>query len=260
MFASGELLKAMLSFAGGAAGAVSGAYFKAWFDSNQERRRLRSTQQQTRWLPLLEASRALRRRFEDLSAIYHRNQPNLPFTPETLSADFRELYIFSREDFDLESADANVPRTNASAVQRLRTRMAHHLNYAASSLYLAAAYLGRAERVSRALGERSLVLSDNSRKHMIDLLSAVRNSLQGPSGAGIPWEEQESVAEMVWTTNESIISYFEFRKRLLDTPGWEQFMGLFRFFVRLEPKIEYEVAATIKALGALEAEVNKTSS
>jgi hypothetical protein len=252
-----ELLKTMLPFAGAVIGAVSGAYFKAWFDSQQERRRLHSAQQQTRWLPLVEASRAVRMRFDDLSAIYRRKQPNLPFTPETLAADFRELYMLSREEFDLEASDANVPRTNVNAVQKVRTRMAHHLNYAASSLYFTAAYLGRAERVSRALAERSLVLADSSRTKMLNVLSAVRNALQGSSGAGIPWEEQESVAEMAWTTNNSMISYFEFRKRLLELPGWEQFMGLFRFFVRFEPQIDYEVAATIKALSKLEDEVNR---
>src|SRR6267142_7262693 len=103
-----ELLKATLAFAGAAIGAVSGAFFKSWFDSRQERHRLRSAQQQTRWLPLLEAARALRKRLDELSGIYRKTSPDMPFTPETLSADFRELYMLSREEVDLESSDPNV--------------------------------------------------------------------------------------------------------------------------------------------------------
>lgn len=167
--------------------------------------------------------------------------------------------MLSREQVDLEGSDPNVPRANANTVQKVRTRMAHHLNYAASSLYLTATYLGCAERVLRALKDSSLVLADPSRIEMINLLSSVRNALQGPSGAGIPWEEQESVAEMVWSTHDSVISYFEFRKRLLELPGWEQYMGLYRFFVTFGPKVDYEVAATAKALNKLEERVDKLS-
>jgi len=255
-----ELQKAALSFAGGAIGAVSGAYFKSWFDAKQALRRLRFAQQQTFLLPLLEAGRKFRKRLDELSGIYRKTRSDMPFSPESLSADFRELYLLSREETDLEGSDANAPRANSNTVQKVRTRMAHYLTYAASSLYLTATYLGCAERVLRALKDRTLVLANPSRIEMINSLSAVRDALQGPSGAGIPWEEQESVAEMVWTASDSVISYFEFRKRLLELPGWEQYMGLFRFFAAIGPKIEYEVSETTKALNKLEEGLNKLAS
>src|SRR5262245_55787081 len=254
---SSELLKALLAFAGAGIGAVCGAFFKAWFDSRQERRRLRAAQQQTRWLPLFEASKGFRKRLDELSGIYRQTSPQMPFNRESLSADFRELYMLSRDELDLEASDANIPRANTNAVQKLRTRMAHHLNYAASSLYLTATYLGCAERLSRALKDRSLVVADPSRIEMINLLTFVRTSLQGTSGAGIPWEEEESVAEVVRATNDSVISYFEFRKRSLELPGWEQYMGLYRFFITFGPKVDYEVAATANALKKLEEGMEK---
>jgi hypothetical protein len=246
-----DFFKVTLPFAGAAIGAVSGAFFKAWFDSFTERWRLRSKEKQTKWRPLLEGTTKLRARLEDLSAIYIKTDAD-GFSKTGLSADFRELYMLSPEPVNLENSDANGPRANASAVQRLRTRMAHHLTYAVSSLYFTGAYLGHAERLSRALRERSLILKKRSRIEIMSLLSDVRSALQGKSGAGIPWEEQESVAEMVWSANDSVISYSEFRKRLLELPGWEQFMGLFRFFITFEAKIKYEVADSINALGKLE--------
>jgi hypothetical protein len=254
-----DLLTALLPFAGGAIGAVSGAYFKSWFDSKQELHRLRVLQQQNRWLPLLGAAGKLKVRLEELSGIYRKTMPSMPFSPDSLSADFRELYSLSREERDLENSDPNILRANASTVQVVRTRMAHYLTYAASSLYLMATYLGCAERVSRALKDRSLLLSDTLRVDFIGSLAAVRDALQGPTGAGIPWEEQESVAEMIWSANDSVISYFEFRKRLLELPGWEQYMGLYRFFVSIGPKIEHEVAATIEALSQLEARLDSAA-
>lgn len=246
-----EVLKATLAFAGALIGAVCGAYFKAWFDSQQEKRRLRSKQQQTLLRPLVEAATTLRERLEALVGTYRKQRPDLPFSVESLSADFRELYMLSRDLVDLETSDGNVPRQAPKAVQGLRTRMAHHLNYAASSLYFTARYLGWARRVSRGLKEGSLVLADNSPKEASDLLNAVCNALQGPKGDGIPWEEQESIAEVIWK-GDDIITYPEFRRLLLESPGWEQLMGLFRFFVDFEPKIDYEVSETAKALGVLE--------
>ena len=38
----------------------------------------------------------------------------------------------------------------------------------------------------------------------------------------------------------------------LESPGWEQLMGLFRFFVDFKPKLDYEVSETAKAPAALE--------
>lgn len=48
-----------------------------------------------------------------------------------------------------------------------------------------------------------------------------------------------------------VITYFEFRQRLLMATGWEQFTGLFRFFVHFHQKMDTEVAQTIQALELL---------
>ena len=248
---SSELVKATLAFFGALLGAVCGAYFKAWFDAKQEERRLRSEQQQTLLRPLVEATTTLRERLETLVDIYRNQRPELPFSLESLSSDFRELYMLSPDLVDLETSDGNVPRGDPRAVQRLRTRMAHNLNYAASSLYFTARYLGWAKRVSRGLKDGSLVLADNSRREANDLLKSVCHALQGETGAGIPWEEQESIAEVIWKRDD-VITYPEFRRLLLESPGWEQLMGLFRFFVDFKPKVDYEVSETAKALSALE--------
>lgn len=84
---------------------------------------------------------------------------------------------------------------------------------------------------------------------MLRLLSNVRGSLQG--NAGILVEQQDSIAEMVWGPAGRVITNLEFRKRLLELPGWEQFINLFRFFVHFRYKVEHEIAKTIPALREL---------
>lgn len=251
-----ELVKATLAFFGALLGAVCGAYFKAWFDAKQAERRLRSEQQQTLLRPLVEATTTLLERLETLAGIYRNQRPKLPFSSESLSSDFRELYMLSPGPVDLGTSDGNVPRGDPRAVQNLRTRMAHNLNYAASSLYFTARYLGWAKRVSRGLKDGSLVLGENSRREANDLLKSVCQALQGENGAGIPWEEQESIAEVIWKGND-VITYPEFRRLILESPGWEQLMGLFRFFVDFKPKLDFEVSETAKALAALEKGLDK---
>jgi hypothetical protein len=93
---------------------------------------------------------------------------------------------------------------------------------------------------------------------MIRLLANIRGSLQG--NAGIPSEQQEAIAEMVWGQPGGVISNVEFRQRLLELPGWEQFTSLFRFFVAFGPKLDYEVAHTISALRELGEQVDQLSS
>jgi hypothetical protein len=261
-----DLLKLMGSFAGGATGAVSGALLKQWFDQ----RDVRATQRQTRWLPLLEATRELKHRFEALTARYQPYRAKQPPELPSLAYDFWELYTLDKErksfgsleDPGLEAV-LDASRENASAVQRVRRRMSHQLNYAASSLYMTAKYLGYAERMLRELKEHRLLLPRNwsigPRKamqcEMIRLLSEVREQLQGVSkehpGAGVIFEQQESIAESVWGLDNRVITSFEFRQRLLLATGWEQFTGLFRFFVHFHEKMDTEVARTIQALEAL---------
>jgi hypothetical protein len=148
-----------------------------------------------------------------------------------------------------------MPRMNLNAVQKIRTRMAHQLTYATSSLYITAKYLGWAELVQRDLKERRLLLSEDARVEMMRLISNVRGSLQG--NAGIPVEQQEYIGETVWSTAGRVITNPEFRKRLFDLPGWEQFTGLFRFFVHFQYKVEHEVAKTISALHELAEKVDQ---
>jgi hypothetical protein len=243
----------------GVVGALCGYVLKEIEIRNQDRRKkddLWSTQIQNHWLPLLEAARELNSRFDELSRVYRKEWTN-PFNPDDLSGDFRELYSLNR-DKNWSQRDPNAPRKDGDAVQRVRTRMSHELNYAASSLYITAKYLGIAEQVQRNLRENLLIVSGDARNEMIRVISNVRGSLQGR--AGIFREQQESIAEIVWGPAGRVITNFEFRKRLLDLPGWEQFTNLFRFFVDFEPKVKYEVADTISSLLELEREVNQLSS
>ena len=48
-----------------------------------------------------------------------------------------------------------------------------------------------------------------------------------------------------------MISYYEFRERLLGATGWEQFTDLFRFFVDFQKKVDTEVKKTSEALTPL---------
>ena len=93
------------------------------------------------------------------------------------------------------------------------------------------------------------------------MLLDVRGELNGSSekdpGAGIVDDLQDLIGESVWNPNDSsVITYYEFRERLLDATGWEQFTDLFRFFAHFHWKMDYEVKKTIAALtplcGALE--------
>jgi hypothetical protein len=243
----------------GVVGALCGYVVKELEIRKQDRRKkddLWSSQIQNHWLPLLEAVRELTDRFDELSRVYRKEWTD-PFNPDDLSGDFRELYTLSR-DKNWTQHDSNAPRKNGDAVQKVRTRMCHELNYAASSLYITAKYLGIAGQVQRNLKENLLIVSGDARNEMMRLISNVRGSLQGR--AGIFREQQESIAEIVWGPAGRVITNFEFRKRLLDSPGWEQFTNLFRFFVDFGPKVKYEVADTIAALLELEREVNQLSS
>lgn len=73
---------------------------------------------------------------------------------------------------------------------------------------------------------------------------------ESPPGYETFWV-QDSIAEMVWGPAGRVITNLEFRKRLLELPGWEQFINLCRFFVHFQYKVEHEVAKTIPALREL---------
>jgi hypothetical protein len=68
---------------------------------------------------------------------------------------------------------------------------------------------------------------------------------------------------MMLTPDGRVITQFEFRQRLLELPGWEQYTALLTFFItenddeahpnaaRLDAKIDHEVLATVTALCTL---------
>jgi hypothetical protein len=99
------------------------------------------------------------------------------------------------------------------------------------------------------------------------LIVEVRDALQGKGGAGIFSEQQEAIAEMMVSSGGKVLPHYDFRRRLLEVPGWEQFTALFLFFIsednkldikqddkraRFAAKVPHEVRATTEALARLE--------
>lgn len=241
-------------------------------------RRERETEQEDQWitdrrsyyLPLREAAHDLKTRLEHLARIYRR-EPEARFKPESLSADFRELYLLSPDLIkDLYATDPNQPRRDDHAVQRLRTRMCRELNFATSTVYRAARFLAWAQMNRGLLDEGRNNLPAQSARQLRDQLAAVSNDLQGPGGAGVPIEQQESIGEMMLTPGGRVITQFEFRQRLLELPGWEQYTALLTFFLteddnvearpdaaRFNAKVDHEVLATVIALCTLIASLDQ---
>jgi hypothetical protein len=162
-------------------------------------------------------------------------------SPESLSGDFRELYLLSRDELrwsedarpSILDSDGNQPRRDDEVVQQVRKRMCYQL------------------------------------------IGDVGAALHG-KGAGIFSEQQESIAEMMVDSGGKVLSNYDFRHRILELPGWEQFTALFLFFIseddklniaeldareqdraRFVAKLPYEVDATIEALARLEARLTK---
>lgn len=235
----------------------------------KEDKALWSLHKQQFHLPLLDAVRQLEARLSELAAVY-TGRPS-QHTPESLSGDFRELYLLSRDEIpDLLLSDGNQPRRNDQDVQRLRKRMCYELTFATSALYRTARYLAYARLVHLHLsGGSSLDTAD--REGLDQLIADVGAGLQGPGGAGIFSEQQESIAEMMVSSGGKVLSHYDFRRRLLELPGWEQFTALFLFFIseddrldisglderdqqraRFVAKVAHEVRATTEALARLE--------
>jgi len=238
---------------------VGGQYcIKRWELRHQERQAKSSTwlvQKQSHWSPLFMASQDFADRLKFLTRI-HQGDPGTGFDHNSISADFRELYMLRRDPIDnLQNCDPNAPRRNATDVQTIRSRVCHELTLAESSLYFTVVYLGHAEQVLRDLKQDRLVLPDSERVDLVRCLDAVRLSLQG-KGAGIPREQQAYMGEAMWGSG-SVMSNLEFRNRLFDMPGWETFKGLLRFYAEFAPKVQYEVADTIKTLETLASQIDK---
>ena len=262
-------------------GALLGPFVKRLDYKSQKRQeydKLWLTQKQSRWFPLLRATREFKKRFEDLLKRY-RGETNEPPTGESLLRDFCELYLLLNDDekkvldkpYDpdkgiywshFSGCDPNVPRKDEYVVQHVRGRTYGELNFAESSLYKTVEYLGNAERVRRDLYDDRLILPEAARKEMNDLILDVRESLQGKSErpGGIFQEQQEYIGEAVWSTADCVIANHEFLNKMFNLQSWEQFTNLFRFFVDFEFKLEYEIKDTISALGRLEEKVNQLCS
>jgi len=264
-------------------GTLGGVFVTQVFASSREDKTWRRTQQAARedqwtaerrsyYRPLREAAHDFKTRLEDLGRIYRHEPPaHAPFTPETLSRDFRELYLLSPDPIvDLYGIDPNPPRRNEHAVQRLRTRMCRELNFATSTVYRAARFLAWAQVNRMRLDEGQTSLPSQPAKQLRDQLAAVSQAWQGPSGAGLPTEQQDSVGEMMVNSDGRVITQFQFRQRLLEVPGWEQYTALLTFFItedediegrpnaaRFSPKVEHEVVRTVTALGTLIASLDQ---
>jgi hypothetical protein len=221
----------------------------------------------------------LKARLSELADVY-RGKPS-KHTPWSLSGDFRELYLLSRDEIpwnqdkdegpSILDSDANQPRRDGEAVQRLRKRMCYELNFATSSLYRTARYLAYARLVHLHLSGGGSSLEPADRERLDRLIADVGAGLQGEGGAGIFSEQQESIAEMMVDSGGKVLSHHDFRRRLLELPGWEQFTALFLFFMsednkldlkklgkneknraRFVAKLDNEVDDTIEALAELE--------
>lgn len=279
-----QILTVLLSGLIGYGGKWAQDWWTAKKAQEKEDAALWSLHKQQFHLPLLDAGRQLEARLSELADIY-RGEPS-QHTPESLSGDFRELYLLSRDEipWDQEQdhgpsildSDGNRPRRDDEAVQRLRKRMCYELTLATSSLYWTARYLASARLVHLHLSGGGSSLSSTDREGLDQLIADVGSGLQGPGGAGIFSEQQESIAEMMVDADGKVLSHYDFRRRLLEVPGWEQFTALFLFFVsednkldlsklkehdkeraRFVAKLRWEVGDTIKALARLEARLTK---
>lgn len=264
-------------------GTLGGVLITQMFASRREDeawQRARAAQREDQWVaerqsyyrPLLEAAYDFTTRLDQLAAIYRHERPEAaPFTPDSLSGDFRELYLLSPEPItDLYGTDPNQLRRDDHAVQRLRTRMCRELNFATSTIYRAARFLAWAQANHTLIEEGRTSLTPQSANQLQEELADVSKAWQGPSGAGLSTEQQESIGEMMLTSDGRVITQFEFRQRLLEVPGWEQYTALLTFFItedddiegrpyaaRLAAKVDYEVTATVRALNTLIVSLNQ---
>jgi hypothetical protein len=233
-------------------------------EAREEAEALWSLHKQQFHLPLLDAGRQLEARLSELADIYRGDSAR--HRPEDLSGDFRELYLLRRDQIpSLLDSDGNQPRRHDEAVQRLRKRMSYELTLATSALYWTARYLAYARLVHLHLSGGGSRLDPADREGLDRLIGDVGNALQGPGGAGLFSEQQDAIAEMMVDADGKVLSHYDFRRRLLELPGWEQFTALFYFFIseddepdkkdrraRFAAKLDHEVAATVEALARLE--------
>jgi hypothetical protein len=219
--------------------------------------------------PLLDAGRQLEARLVELTCVYKGRSS--AHSPGSISGDLRELYLLRRDHIpSLLDSDGNQPRRDDADVQRLRKRMCYELNLATSSLYWTARYLAHARLVQLHLSGGGSSLLPPVREELDRLIADVGTNLQGPTGAGMFSEQQESIAEMMVDAGGKVLSHYDFRHRLLEVPGWEQFTALFYFYIseddepnrndgraRFVAKLDHEVRDTIRALARLRRRLNE---
>jgi hypothetical protein len=114
-----------------------------------------------------------------------------------------------------------------------------------------ARFLAWAQTNRRLLDEGRSNLPTQPANQLRDQLAPVSEAWQGR--AGLPTEQRESIGEMMDTPDGHVITQFEFRRRLLKVPGWEQYNALLTFFItendtdthrevaRLDAKVDNEV-------------------
>jgi hypothetical protein len=141
-------------------------------------------------------------------------------------------------------------RENEEAVRSVRARI-HELNRATVMLYATAIYLGYAQRVRSELSHGQLDTVKDERGKIKKLLENVRDKLNGSEGAGMIDDLQDLMGEGVWQEDGTVISYHEFRERILSPVEWEKYTELFRFFVHFHMKLDSEVERTREALAQL---------
>jgi hypothetical protein len=231
-----------------------------------DRKRLGVKEYQTRWRPLAISADHLNSRLTTLASDYRHTSHdyqwynytwtdlNGQILPIPLAAkDFHELFLIEADPPLLDQNFGNLGdaasshRKDPQAIQRVRERI-HELNAATISLYRTAVYLGYAQRVLQELQLDKLDISDTTRRQLVMLLLEVRFKLNGPSGSGIIDDLQDLIGQSVWTGDDTVISYHEFRELILSEKGWEQFIELFRFFAHFHFKINSEVKDTANAL------------
>jgi hypothetical protein len=252
-----EFLKILGAFIGAVIGAVGAISYKEHLD----RRRLKEKELQTRWLPLLRSAKELKEKLDEVIGIYrnpadHWNDYQDHGRPLPLTArDFHELYLLDINAEPIENVqelkiDPGERRKNEEAVQSVRSRI-HELNRATVLLYRTATYLAYAQRVRTELLHGELEISGEKKEEVTALLWNVRKELNGPSGAGMIDDLQDLIGESVWREDGAVISYYEFRERILSAAGWEQFTELLRFYVHFHKKLDSEVKSTGEALALL---------
>ncbi|MDP9144347.1 MAG: hypothetical protein M3N43_06570 [Actinomycetota bacterium] len=271
-----QILIVLVSALVGYGGKLAQDWLTAWRAQKKEDAALWSLHRQRFHLPLRDAGRQLEARLSELAGIY-RGEPS-QHTPGSLNGDFRELYLLSRDELpwsgdprpSILDTDGNQPRRDDQAVQRLRKRMCYELTLATSALYWTARYLAYARLVHLHLSGGGSNLDKADRDGLDRLIADVGAALQG-KGAGIFSEQQDAIAEMMVDSDGKVLSHYEFRRKLLELPGWEQFTALFLFFIseddrldiealdepkkdraRFAAKLGHEVDATIGALARLE--------